>query len=112
MSGNAKPVRWSAAPSSTGTGRSSGSSSGLCKICCIGPLLRAGGFGLVLSASVRDEFHQRPVGIAEIDAGALPFRAEALHRPALDRDGMGGEMRDRLGDRALPFEADVAVAGL
>src|SRR6185437_901274 len=43
---------------------------------------------------------------------ARPFGAEALQGPALDRDIVGLQMRDRISDWSLPFEAEIAVAGL
>src|SRR5260370_15234450 len=61
---------------------------------------------------IRHEFQERAVGIAEIDAGALPFGANALHGSELDRHLVAGQMRDGIGDRAFPLEADVAVAWL
>src|SRR4029077_2034581 len=39
-------------------------------------------------------------------------RAETLHRSALDSDALRLEMRDCALDRALPFEAKIAIAGL
>ena len=63
------------------------------------------------SSSVRHEFHQRAVGIAEIDAGARALGAVALHRPEFDAHALAPEMRDRVGDRPDPFEAEIAVAG-
>src|SRR5215813_10670226 len=61
---------------------------------------------------VRHELHQRAVRIAEVDAGAPALGAEALHRAGFDGDAAAAEMRDRVGDRAHPLEAEVAVAGL
>src|SRR5260370_42108388 len=61
---------------------------------------------------IRHEFEERAVGIAEIDAGAPPFGANALHGSELDRHLVAGQMRDGIGDRAFPLEADVAVAWL
>src|SRR6266851_5551268 len=66
----------------------------------------------VICHLIRHEFQERAVGIPEIDAGALPLGALALYRPKLDRHLMAGQMRDGVGDRTFPLEADVAVAGL
>ncbi len=38
---------------------------------------------------IRHEFHQRSVGVAEINAGAAALGAEALERPAFDNVGEG-----------------------
>src|ERR1700730_18420439 len=65
-----------------------------------------------LRSPIRHEFQERAVGIAEIHAGTLPLRAVAYDRPEFDRDLMALEMIDRVGDRPLPLEADVAVPGL
>jgi len=62
-------------------------------------------------SSVRNEFHQRTVGIAKIDAGAGALGAEPLQRPGFDGDTTGLQVADRIRDRAAPFEAQVAVAG-
>src|SRR5262245_20061705 len=62
------------------------------------------------AGSVGDELHQRPVGVAEVDARALPERAVALDRTELDRDLMLVQVLDGALDRAVPAETDVAVA--
>ncbi len=64
-------------------------------------------FGLVTH-----EFHQRAVGIPEVDGSARPFGAIALHWPALDDNTLRVEVRDGVLDRTDPFEAEVAIAGL
>src|SRR5260370_22007091 len=66
----------------------------------------------VIRHLIRHEFQERAVGIAEIDAGALPLGALAFHGPELDRHLVTSEMCDGVGDRAFPFETDIAVAGL
>src|SRR5262245_44512303 len=99
MFGSASPIRWLVAPSSTGTGKSCGSSMML-RITAISslPVWQSQPTGPILSLRrVRDEFHERAVGIAEIDARARTLGAEPLHRPALDRDTAAAEMRDRIG---------------
>src|SRR5581483_8764111 len=65
-------------------------------------------FGLPL---IRDEFEQRSVRIAEIDARPLTFCAVACDRSKLDRHPARRKMRDRPGNRADPLETEVAVAG-
>src|SRR3954454_5291666 len=62
--------------------------------------------------SIGNEFQQRSVRIAKVDTGPRPFRAEALDRPAMDRHLATVEMRDGVCNRAFPFKAQVAVAGL
>src|SRR5262249_7797171 len=59
---------------------------------------------------VGNEFQERTVGVAEIDASAGPLGAEALHRPGLDRNAAALEVNDGLRDRSVPLEADIAVA--
>src|SRR5215510_4089447 len=66
----------------------------------------------VLCSLIRHEFKQRPVGIAKIHAGALAFGAVAFHRSKFDRDPLALQMCNSIGDRSLPLEADVAIAGL
>ena len=61
---------------------------------------------------VGDELQQRPVWIAEVDALALAACAVALDGSFLDRDAAFGEMRHGATDRAVPDEAQVAIAGL
>src|SRR6266478_8419917 len=79
----------------------------------------AGGLGrmrssgaLSILAVIGNEFQQRTVGIAEIDAGAGAFGAEALDRPGVDRDPAALEVGDGVGNRPVPLEAEIAVAGL
>ena len=60
---------------------------------------------------IRHEFHQRAVGIAEIDAGALPLGAEALQRTPLDGDTAALKVLYRIRDRSAPFKTKIAVAG-
>src|SRR5215471_18376488 len=59
---------------------------------------------------VGNEFQERAVGVAEIDAGAGPLGAEALQRPGLDRNAAALEVNDGIRDRSVPLEADIAVA--
>src|SRR5262249_32842867 len=40
-----------------------------------------------------------------------PLRAEALHRPAFDRDTAPLKMRNSVRYRPVPFETQVAIAG-
>src|SRR5262249_25080201 len=63
-------------------------------------------------AMVGNEFQQRAVGVAEIDAGAGALGAEALNRPGVDRDTATLKMGDGVGNRPIPLEAEVAVARL
>src|SRR5215472_14495136 len=66
----------------------------------------------VLCHLIRHEFKQRAVGIPKINAGALAFGAVTFHRSKLDRHPVTRKMCNGIADRALPFEADVAIAGL
>jgi hypothetical protein len=58
----------------------------------------------------RNEFQQRAVRIAEIDAGAGALGAEALDRTRIDRDAAALEVSDGIRDRPIPLEAQIAVA--
>src|ERR1700730_3460992 len=85
---------------------------------CNAPPL-AGGLGrmrssgtLSILAVIGNEFQQRTVGIAEIDAGAGPFGAEALDRPGVDRDPAALKVGDSIRKRPVPLEAEIAVARL
>src|SRR5262249_29603428 len=62
-------------------------------------------------AMIRNEFQQRAVGVAEIDAGAGALCAEALDRPGVDGHTAALEMDDGICDRPVPLEAKIAVAG-
>src|SRR5262249_12199058 len=57
-----------------------------------------------------DEFQQRTVGVAEIDAGAGASCAEALDRPGVDGNAAALEMDDGIRDRPVPLKAKIAVA--
>src|SRR5262245_61154615 len=61
---------------------------------------------------VGNEFQQRAVGVAEIDAGAGALGAEALDRPGVDRDTAALKVDDGVGNRPIPLEAEVAIARL
>src|SRR4051794_31591933 len=61
---------------------------------------------------VGDELEQSAIGIAEVDAQALALRAGAAHGSLLDRHLPPLEVLHGLLDRARPFKAEVAVAGL
>src|SRR5579883_63272 len=63
-------------------------------------------------ACVGHELHQRSIRIAEVDAGAAALGAEALHRAGFDLDAVALQVRDSVGDRTSPLEAEVAVARL
>src|SRR6516162_7593506 len=63
-------------------------------------------------AMIGNEFQQRAVGVAEIDAGAGALGAEALDRPGVDRDPATLKVGDGVGNRPVPLEAKVAVARL
>src|ERR1700761_5520365 len=65
---------------------------------------------LILFPRIGDEFQQRTVRIAEIDAVAQPLGAEAGLRTAVDGDAVALQMRDRPVDRPVPFEAEIAPA--
>src|SRR5499427_10832438 len=62
--------------------------------------------------TVAHKFHERAVRIAEIDRGTWPFRAKPLHWTALDDNSMLFQVLNRALDRALPLEAQIAVARL
>src|SRR5487761_532784 len=62
--------------------------------------------------TVRDQLEQRAVRVAEVHAGASAAPARAGRRAELDLNAAGEEMRDRFLRRAVPAEAEVAVAGL
>src|SRR5260370_38875197 len=79
----------------------------------------AGGLGrmrssgaLSILAVIGNELQQRTVGIAEIDADAGPFGAEALDRPGVNRDPAALKVDDGVRNRPVPLEAEIAVAGL
>src|SRR6516162_574579 len=85
---------------------------------CNAPLL-AGGLGrtrssgaLSVLAVIGNEFQQRTVGVAEIDADAGPLGAETLDRPGVNRDPAALKVGDGVRNRPVPLEAEVAVAGL
>src|SRR5580700_10609378 len=63
-----------------------------------------------LDSGIGHEFHERSIGIAEVNTGAGALGAEALHRTALDSDAATLQMRDGIGNRPHPFEAQIAVA--
>src|SRR5215471_4750541 len=63
-------------------------------------------------AMIGNEFQQRAVGVAEIDAGAGALRAEALDRPGVDWHAAALKVDDGVGNRPIPLEAEVAVARL
>src|SRR5258707_12659867 len=67
---------------------------------------------LSILAVIGNEFQQRTVGIAEIDAGAGPFGAEALDRSGVNRDPAALEVGDGVRNRPVPLAAEIAVAGL
>src|SRR5262249_48064645 len=96
------PTRWRAPSSLCGAAVSSG-----------GTLDRARSSGAVSVVTlIGNEFQQRTVGVAEIDAGAGALGAEALDRPGVDRDTAALKMGDGVGNRPVPLEAEVAVARL
>src|SRR5260370_30976995 len=77
----------------------------------------AGGLGrmrssgaLSILAVIGNELQQRTVGIAEIDAGAGPFGAEALDRPGVNRDPAALKVDDGVRNRPVPMEAQIALA--
>src|SRR6516165_10792636 len=85
---------------------------------CNAPQL-AGGLGrtrssgaLSVLAVIGNEFQQRTVGVAEIDADAGPLGAETLDRPGVNRDPAALKVGDGVRNRPVPLEAEVAVAGL
>src|SRR3954467_5055324 len=61
---------------------------------------------------VGDELEQAPVGVAEVDATTRPARAGTFDWAEFDNHPASIEMRDGVLDRAVPREAQVAVAGL
>jgi len=61
--------------------------------------------------NVGDELEQCPVGVAEVHACAPPLRSASRHGPGFNANAMGFEVRDRLTDRAVPLETEVAVTG-
>src|SRR6266702_687234 len=63
-------------------------------------------------AMIGNEFQQRAVGVAEIDAGAGALGAEALDRPRIDGNAATLKVGDGVGNRPVPLEAEVAVARL
>jgi hypothetical protein len=60
---------------------------------------------------VGNEFHQRAVRIAEIHARARALGAETLHGPCFDGNATAFQVPQRVRDRPVPLEAEVAVAG-
>src|SRR5262245_343692 len=60
---------------------------------------------------VGNEFQQRAVRVAEIDAGTCALCAEALDRTRVDGDAAAIEVSDGVPDRPIPLEAQIAVAG-
>src|SRR5262245_19584361 len=66
---------------------------------------RVSAFGMV-----GNEFQERAVGVAEIEAGAGPLSAEALQRPGLDRNAAALEVNEGSRERSVPLEAHIAVA--
>ena len=64
----------------------------------------------VSPAGIRDEFQQRPVRIAEIDAPPLAARPEPLDRPQLHRHPAALEMRSGFRHRPRPREAQITAA--
>jgi len=61
---------------------------------------------------IRNKFEQCPVGVAKINTHALTFGAEPPDGSQLHRYMTASQMRDRGVDRPLPFETQIAVAGL
>src|SRR5437763_1296392 len=59
---------------------------------------------------VGNELQERAVGVAEIDDRARAPCAEAPQRPRLDADAAALEVTDGIGNRAVPLEAQIAVA--
>src|SRR5271165_3549838 len=66
----------------------------------------------MFAALVGNELQQRTIRIAEIDTHTGTLRAEALHRPGVDGNQTALEMRNRVGEGPVPFEAQVAVSRL
>src|SRR5262249_49191543 len=62
--------------------------------------------------SIGNELEQRAIGVAKIDARPRPLRAEAFGRPGVDLHAAALEMSDGRRDRPVPFETEIAVAGL
>src|SRR5262249_23585743 len=60
----------------------------------------------------RDEFQQRAIGIAEIDASASPLGAEALNGAGVDRNPATSKVCDGVADGTAPLKAEVAVSRL
>src|SRR3989442_1091293 len=60
-------------------------------------------------AVVRNELEQASVGIAEVHARPAAPSPTPRHRSGLDRNAVAVQVFDRAGDRAVPFEAQVAV---
>jgi len=60
---------------------------------------------------IGNKFHQRAVRIAEVHACAGALGAETLHRSSFDGNAAVLEMPHCVGDRSIPLEAQVAVAG-
>src|SRR6202047_3662516 len=105
--GSLNPARWRAAPSSRGTGSPPGSTLRSCDMLIL--RLPAGNSR---AGRVGDEFHERPVGIPEVDAGSGAFCPEALHWPGFNGDAAAIKMPNGLADRSRPFKAKVTVPRL
>src|SRR5258705_5505408 len=60
------------------------------------------------SGVIGHELEEIPVGVAEVDGGAVDAAgAPALHGADLDGDSMGGQPVDGIADRTLPDEAEI-----
>src|SRR6185503_530997 len=64
----------------------------------------------ISTSAVHDELEQRAVGVAEVHARAVAAGSGALDRAELDLHAVLREVRDRVLDRAVPAEAEIAVA--
>src|SRR5262249_54855674 len=62
--------------------------------------------------SVAHKFHERAVGIAEIDRCPWPLRAEALHRTTFHCNAVRFEVRNCSLYRPNPLKTQIAVARL
>src|SRR5688572_3714122 len=60
---------------------------------------------------IADELHQRSIGIAEIDAGSVAQCAVASDRAKLNRNVLRFEVPLCIGDRPVPAETEITVAG-
>src|SRR5262245_21095650 len=63
-------------------------------------------------AIIGNEFQQRAVGVAEINASAGALGAKALDRPGVARDTAALKVDDGVRNWPVPLEAEVAVARL